>query len=205
MFRPRAQSHAPSDSLILVAAAAFRIIVGNNPGGTRGTPVTIAWTPVEEYCVPIDPYESAREGNRRPFENLRMQRAHRDMLLKKLGFPIKERMEGARVANIIRRQRLQSNAHEHRDAYYEQLEKMTRALKNAATLGRRNAKERRYLRTSCQSGVSMTDNSSTSFLPTSSEPVVASLKRHETVRQEFHGRIFGYRWRRIECPTLFVS
>jgi hypothetical protein len=160
--------------------------VGQNPGGTQGPPITIAWTALQEYSLPIDLYEEARVDTRRPFENLRMTKTHRDMLLKELGFSLQERMEGTRIANIIRRQRQQSIANAHRDEYHEKLEKVARALKNAALLGRKKAKERRLLDQSFHSSNSSSmnlENSYTSILSNRSDAHLSNSLRLNTSEQ----------------------
>jgi hypothetical protein len=156
------------------------MIVGQNPGGLDGTPVTISWFPVDEYNLPIDRYEIAREGNRRPFGNLRMDRINRDFMLRNLGFSVKERWEGERIAAGIRRQRQESIANANLDAYYEKMERMTRLLKNVATFGRRKAKERRYLRNTYHSGVPIQNDSSAIFSGNSSQQPHSVLKRYAT-------------------------
>jgi hypothetical protein len=146
-----------------------------------GTPITISWTPVEEYSLSIDHYEVAREGNRRPFSYLRMDKSERNLLLKNLGFSVQERRVAARIATIIRRQRQESIAHAYRDAHYERLEKIMRALKNIATLGRRKAKEREYLSKAYQSGVARQKDPLTLVLPGSSaRQPRSSMKRHDS-------------------------
>lgn len=95
---------------------------GDNPGGNKGVPV-VHW---------MDPYETARQGKPRRMENLSMGASRREDILKSLGFSRKERMQGTRVANIIRRQRKDTNANRHLDTYHEMVEKVTRGPKKLA-------------------------------------------------------------------------
>jgi hypothetical protein len=120
----------------------------------------------------------ARQGSRRPFGALRMDRIHRDFLLRHLGFSVQERWEGDRIAAGIRRLRQESLAHANRDAYYEKLEKISRALKNVATFGRRKAKERRFLRKTYHSGDSIQDDSPTPILSEYSSGQLQSAMKH---------------------------
>jgi hypothetical protein len=121
------------------------IIVGQNPGGTQGVPVTIDWKSCQDYVVSLDRYEEARAGKRRQHKNLRMSKDHRDNLLRKLGFPRAERLAGMRAANIVRQHRRQTNASLDRDRLQERLEIVRRRIRTVITLGRIKAQERAYL------------------------------------------------------------
>ena len=110
------------------------MVVGDNPGGIKGVPVSIGWEHMEEYTVDLDPYEMARQGKRRPMQNLSMGADRRDDILRTLGFSRKERLAGTRVANIVRRQRKDTNSNRHLDAYHEKFEKMKRGLKKTFTV-----------------------------------------------------------------------
>jgi len=122
------------------------IIVGDNPGGIKGTPMTIAWEAVETLTVPLDQYEDCRAPHRRPMAEMRMKAAHRENVLRNLGFSRTDLQFGAKQATIVRNRRRLTNASTSTDARDEQLEKMRRKVFNVVTLGSRKRKEKAYLK-----------------------------------------------------------
>ncbi|KAL3910908.1 MAG: hypothetical protein SGARI_001903 [Bacillariaceae sp.] len=72
---------------------------------------------------------TVRQDKRRKMENLSIGAVKRDEILRSLGFSRKERMAGTKIANIIRRQRRDTNSNRHLDEYHEKVEKVKRALR----------------------------------------------------------------------------
>ena len=121
------------------------IVVGDNPGGCGGVPVSLGWEPLQQHKLSLDLFEAARDGHRRPFPRLRMTKDHREKVLRELGFSRSERMVGVRVANIVREQRRRTNGMVNQDQLHEKMEKIKRKLCTVLTLGRIKARERAYI------------------------------------------------------------
>ncbi|KAL3915043.1 MAG: hypothetical protein SGARI_008280, partial [Bacillariaceae sp.] len=110
----------------------YPMVVGNNPGVTKGVPLSLGWDYSKEYSLALDPYERARRDHRRNMQNLAMDSTRRDTILKTLGFSRQERMQGTKIANIIRRQRRETNARRNLDRHDEKMDKLKRGLKKLA-------------------------------------------------------------------------
>jgi len=121
------------------------IIVGDNPGGTMGPPLTIGWKAVSVESILIDDYEEIRKGNRRTHKSMQMKSKQRKALLSKLGFTMAQMNEGLRSANIARNKRKQTNSQLENSDMHEKIEKITRGAANILTLGAKKRKEHAFL------------------------------------------------------------
>jgi hypothetical protein len=108
---PAAKFHSPFASSTAASAEICRqvsfgdvtinehlVVVGDNPGGCGGTPVTLGWESLQQHKISLDRYETARDGHRRPFARLRMAKDHREKVLREIGFSRSERMAGLKAA-----------------------------------------------------------------------------------------------------------
>jgi hypothetical protein len=123
----------------------YPIIVGVNPAGSGGPPMTICWEHVSSVDLDIDKYEEARAGNRRKQEEMKRNQDHRKRVLRSLGFSLVEMQKGTKAANIVRNRRRRVNAELYKDSSNAKLEKVKRRLACIATLNYRNRKEKKYL------------------------------------------------------------
>jgi len=101
----RTSDKSPRVRFLNVTISEHPIIVGDNPGGNKGPPVTIAWESVKLATVDIDQFEKARQDERRDFNELKMPPTKRRSMLLDLGFTPKEINQGLKAANITRAQR----------------------------------------------------------------------------------------------------
>lgn len=123
----------------------YPIRPGMNPGGSKGCPLTLEWTPVSKDVLDLDVFESFREGHRRPQDELKLVAAHREQMLKKLGFSRKLILEGTRAANQARRGRYTTIARLKSTDSEEMMEGIERKLKNIASFGRMKRREQKFL------------------------------------------------------------
>jgi hypothetical protein len=133
-------------TFIDVTIREYPIIVGDNPAGTGGPPLTIGWKHVSSVDLDIDKYEEARAGNRRKQQEIQMKQDYRKQLLRSLGFSLAEMQKGTKAANIVRNRRRHVNAVLYKDASNEIAEKVVRRFVSIATLGYKKRKEKKYLR-----------------------------------------------------------
>ena len=129
----------------------YPMIVGDNPGGKFGCPVTIDWESLPPpVIVELDAYEYIRAPNRRHRqEQMRMNSTKRERMLQDLGFGLSDRQWGRKEANMVRKHRKQTNMfadHKFVDKTMETVEGMERRLLSALTMGRYKKEERDYLK-----------------------------------------------------------
>mmetsp|Transcript_12998 Transcript_12998/g.32810 ORF Transcript_12998/g.32810 Transcript_12998/m.32810 type:complete len:291 (+) Transcript_12998:50-922(+) len=123
----------------------YPIRPGVNPGGSKGCPLTLEWTPVSTDVLDLDVFESFREEHRRPQDQLKLVSAHREQILKKLGFSRKAILEGTRSANLARRGRYTTIARLKSTDSEEMIEGIEKKLKNLASFGRNKRREQKFL------------------------------------------------------------
>ena len=142
-------------------------IVGDNPGGLSGPPVSIDWKAISMTLIDIDKYEMVRtadendttetadgrststgyhHGHRREATEMRLESSHRVHILRQMGCTDAEIEAATKAANTIRTHRYRTN-----DSYLsfksqERMEVMSRTLSNVMTLGMKKRKERAFLR-----------------------------------------------------------
>lgn len=139
---------APEDFSVRFADLTIRdypIILGDNPGGISGPPLSIAWKHTGEITIDLDEYESGRP-RRRDHVEMAIPESERLGLLKRVGYSKTEIVEGTRPVNIIRSQRARSREALALQPVSELMEKISRKAKNAVTLGAKKRSERKFLR-----------------------------------------------------------
>lgn len=121
----------------------YPIIVGDNPSTLTGVPICIDWEHVNEIVCSLDEYEEQKPESRTMVE-LRLPKIVRDDMLKRLGFSLKERQRGMKMANIGRNQRKKTEERSKLVPLQESLETMKRATVNA-TFGRSRKRREKEL------------------------------------------------------------
>jgi len=76
-------------------------ILGCNPGGKAGPPLSISWKALHTQSLPLEEYEETR-GPRQKAANMRLSEAEREQLLAKLGFDAVEIQLAVQIAQAIR-------------------------------------------------------------------------------------------------------
>lgn len=64
----------------------YPMIVGDNPGGSQGPPITISWTSVSSFTIQVDEFQNSRLGQRRKHLELIIPLYQRKEILKRQGF-----------------------------------------------------------------------------------------------------------------------
>ena len=113
----------------------YPIIVGDNPGGSGGPPVSIDWRYINQVQIDIEKFETIRGKQRRSHYELKMDIIHRQNLLRRQGYSMKEQLLGTKIANIIRNQRRKSIAQIDQDKFHEHLEIIRKRFRTVLTLG----------------------------------------------------------------------
>ena len=121
------------------------IIVGDNPGGKRGAPITIDWKAISDRSIDISRYEHARDGHRRGSKNMRMTAGHRQSVLRSLGFDVSDIEKAAHSASKVRSQRQATISRLHKMDSQERMEKARRFMGNLMSLGRKSREEKKFL------------------------------------------------------------
>ena len=142
------------------------ILLGDNPGGNRGPPLTIDWYAQDTYEMDIEEYEGERPP-RRNQSQLSLPESVRKDILKKCGYSRNEIVEQTKPVNQARQRRKATVQSAKLEGIQELMEKVSRKTFNAISLGRRKRQERNLLER-CRSFDS-TKLSSRSTLATSSD------------------------------------
>lgn len=129
-----------------VTIAEHPMIVGDNPGGLQGCPVTIAWQPVATTTLSLTDYEATRPP-RRDQSQMALPATVRETILRHWGHSREDIRAGLRAANILRAQRshTRQTAHTGLQLVYESVERVTRHARHVLTLGRIKRQERELL------------------------------------------------------------
>lgn len=124
----------------------YPIMLGDNPGGTTGPPLTIDWQhdPSTEVTVGVDEYEETRPA-RRLYLEMAIPASERTFILKKVGYSRSEIVDGTRPVNIARSQRVRTREALGLQAVTEVWEKISRKALNVMTLGAKKRSERKFL------------------------------------------------------------
>jgi hypothetical protein len=131
-------------SFSIVEISAHPMIVGDNPGGLKGCPVTIGWESIANFSYDLNDYESVRTSNhRRSMGQMQMSAYHRETTLRDLGFSRQEIMWGIKTANVIRNQRRHRNELIKLDEFHAWVECAQRKLWHILTLGKSKRRERK--------------------------------------------------------------
>jgi hypothetical protein len=120
-------------------------ILGDNPGGTVGPPITIDWSYLSEFTADLEEYEETRPPRRDPLE-MQMPASYRRDLLRRAGYTRGEIADLTRPVNVARAQRARSREAMKLDGVNELAERVSRSTLNVLTLGMRKRKERKFLK-----------------------------------------------------------
>jgi hypothetical protein len=122
----------------------FPIMLGDNPGGLAGPPLTIQWKPHSTFTVPFEEYEETRPP-RRSRSEMAIPPRHRQEMLRSAGYARGEIQEGTRPVNICRAQRARTKETQALDPASEIVEKIMRKTRNVMSLGALKRRERKFL------------------------------------------------------------
>ena len=122
------------------------VVLGDNPGGISGPPLTIDWNAQRSIAMPLDDYEKGRpeEARRNKYQFTLPEMVRIDML-KQSGYSRQEIARLTAPVNRAREQRKASCRASKIDGLLECKETVSRALVNVLTLGRRKRAERLFL------------------------------------------------------------
>ena len=124
----------------------YPVTVGDNGSVLQGPPVALGWQHLSQRSVDLDFYEQVRGPHRRQKREMVLSSGLRFQLLRDWGHSRTEIQAGTKVANISRKQRNETNARIKEDIKDEKREERIRKLKNLATMGTFQRKERAYLK-----------------------------------------------------------
>ena len=116
-----------------------------NPGGTKGCPLTIGWEVIGKDDLDLDVFESLRSEHRRRGDQLKLVSAHREQMLRRMGYSMREIMDGEKAANKTRRARFNTIARLCSSDSQEKLEDLQRNMKNLVTFGSKKRREQKLL------------------------------------------------------------
>jgi len=106
----------------------YPIRVGDNPGVSKGAPLSIDWDPINESSHLIDNYENQRGERRRGFE-LRINSIDREEILFNAGNSRADIQYGTKEANLVKHDRKRTVELLHLSAWEEFIEGMKRVSK----------------------------------------------------------------------------
>jgi hypothetical protein len=122
----------------------YPICIGDNPGGRRGTPLSIEWNHFSEVQIGLDEYEDARP-ERRNHIALAMGETHRYDLLRRSGYSRQDIQIQTKPVNIERAQRRHTVATLHLEPLQKLQQSIFRKTLNVLSFGTRKSKERRMM------------------------------------------------------------
>jgi hypothetical protein len=122
----------------------YPICIGDNPAGSRGTPLSIEWKHFSEVQIGLEEYEDARP-ERRDHCALAMGETHRYDLLRRSGYSPKDIRIQTKPVNIQRANRKHTLATLNLAWLQEIQQAISRKTLNVLTFGARKRKERRMM------------------------------------------------------------
>ena len=123
----------------------YPVLMGDNPGGVTGPPLTIDWEHQSENDFPIDSYEKDHP-HRRSGNEMQIPSFVRATMLKDAGYSRSEIALLQKPVNIARSQRKRTNATMSLDNLMFMTERARRKAIDVATLGSRKRRERKLLK-----------------------------------------------------------
>eukprot|EP00977_Amphora_coffeiformis_P001933 scaffold370_cov176-Amphora_coffeaeformis.AAC.10 len=120
------------------------ILVGDNPGGNKGPPLTIDWHAQDTYEMNLDEYEDGRPRRRNKSQLFLPETVRTDML-KICGYSRNEIIEQTRPVNQARQRRKATVQSAKLEGIQELLEKVSRKTFDTLSLGRRKRQERKLM------------------------------------------------------------
>lgn len=118
---------------------------GVNPGGMKGCPLTIGWEVISKDNLDLDVFEKRRREHRRRGDELKLVSAHREDMLRRMGYSVKEIMNGEKAANQARRARFDTIARLKSMDSQEKMEGLQRNVRNLVTFGSKKRREQKLL------------------------------------------------------------
>jgi hypothetical protein len=140
----------------------YPICIGDNPGGSSGTPLSIEWKHVSEVKIGVEEYESSRPAPR-DHGSLWMKASIRDDILKRIGYSIKDIRTGTKPVNIERARRKSTVTTLGLGRLHELQEKISRKSMNILSFGARKRKERELMKSFDDARESSTTSAETSI------------------------------------------
>lgn len=128
-----------------VTVQEYPVQPGVNPGGRKGCPITMGWAPISADIVDVDVFENIRGEHRRPQHELQLVSAHREHMLKEMGYSRKAILEGTKAANQERRRRFNTIARLKSSDSEEMIEGLQRNVQNLVTFGSKKRREQKFL------------------------------------------------------------
>jgi hypothetical protein len=122
----------------------YPICIGDNPGGNKGTPLSIEWVHVSQVQIGLEEYEDARP-ERRSHSALAMGEIVRYDLLRRLGYSRMDIRIQTKPVNIERAQRKRTLATLNLAPLQELQQAISRKTLNVLTFGARKRNERRMM------------------------------------------------------------
>jgi hypothetical protein len=123
----------------------YPICIGDNPGGSGGTPLSIEWKHVSEVQIGLEEYENARP-ERRDQSTMRMGAHVREEILRRAGYSRMEIVMQTKPVDIERAHRRQTVTTLRYARWQELRETIFRSSMNILTLGARKRKEREMMK-----------------------------------------------------------
>lgn len=118
---------------------------GINPGGSKGCPLTIGWEVIGKDDLDLDAFESLRSERRRRGDQLKLVSDHREQMLRRMGYSMREIMDGEKAANQTRRARFNTISRLKSTDSQEKLEGIQRNVKHLVTFGSKKRREQKLL------------------------------------------------------------
>jgi len=122
----------------------YPICVGDNPGGTSGTPISIEWKHSSQGSIGLEEYEKTRP-QRRCRSGLVMPALAREERLRSMGYSSNELRTLTRPVNIDRRNRRRTLETLQLSSLHEFNEKIARKTLNFLSFGAKKRQEKKLL------------------------------------------------------------
>ena len=123
----------------------YPIIAGENPGVSKGVPLSMDWAHICISTNSVDNYEGIRQGNRRSVPQMRRSSGQRIDLLLKLGFARADIQNASRAATLLRYNRRNTLSSIAYVQFHYKMECLKRGLLRVCTFGLYKREERKYL------------------------------------------------------------
>jgi hypothetical protein len=161
------------------------VILGDNPGGMSGPPLSISWDALDTTILCVDDYETLRVKGPRPSQQLALPSANREKILRELGYSRREIRDATALALQGRLRRQRTNQQCKWDRTQEQLEVISRSLFSLSPLGRRKRLGPEILH---HSAAAVSSSSSSSSMLPSPVPLKTTETKTTTDRSSRHRR-----------------
>lgn len=111
-----------------VSIREYSIEPGDNPGVTRGPPITIEWNHHSELSYDVDLHEEFRQGQRRFRSEFKIPPRERVRMLKDAGFSSKQILKAQKEAAVVRQKRIRTFEMLHAQKIEESFEMIRRGF-----------------------------------------------------------------------------